>query len=150
MTLAVLLTRAAERHALIECHVIADDSGLSDDDAITVVDKEILADLRARVDFDACLAHGALRDPPRPEIMSAEIELMRDAIMQHDLKARIEEHLHVRVYRRVTLANDLDFVFDAFDKTQSNHLCFFIAIIRKRINSSLRDEFIRGSTLLMG
>ena len=42
----------AERRALIELDVVADDRRLADDDARTVVDEEVFADLRAGVDVD--------------------------------------------------------------------------------------------------
>jgi len=43
----------AERDALIELHVVADEARLADDDAGAMVDEEALADARARVDVDA-------------------------------------------------------------------------------------------------
>ena len=53
MALASLLAGAAQRHALVEHHVVADLGRLADDDAHAVVDEEALADLRAGVNLDA-------------------------------------------------------------------------------------------------
>ena len=48
----VARTERAERHALIELDVVADDRRLADDDAGAVVDEEVFADLGAGVDVD--------------------------------------------------------------------------------------------------
>ena len=57
--------RAAERHALGQVAVVADDRRLADDDAHAVVDEEPLADLRAGVDLDAGEAPAEVRDQAR-------------------------------------------------------------------------------------
>ena len=45
--------------------MIADDGGLADDDACGVVDEEVLADLRARVDVDTSELVGMLAHDTR-------------------------------------------------------------------------------------
>ena len=67
MTLAVLLARAAESHALIQGHVIADDRGLADDDAHPVIDEQAAANLRAGMNFDAGQKSRDLREPAREQ-----------------------------------------------------------------------------------
>ena len=52
MTFPGLLTITAERHALIQRHVVSDDGRLSDDNACSMVDKQSLSDRRTRMDFD--------------------------------------------------------------------------------------------------
>ena len=51
MALAGLVAGAAKRDALVERAIIADDSGLADDDAHSMVDEEPSADLGTRVNF---------------------------------------------------------------------------------------------------
>ena len=51
MALAVLLAGSAERHALVERDVVADDGGLANHHAHAVIDKQAPADLRARDEF---------------------------------------------------------------------------------------------------
>ncbi len=53
VTLAVLLAGAAERDALVEGYVVADDRSFTDDHAHAVIDEEAAADLRAGMNLDA-------------------------------------------------------------------------------------------------
>ena len=63
--LAVLLAGAAERDALVERDVVADDRRLADDHAHAVVDEEALADGGAGVDLDAGEEARDLGEPAR-------------------------------------------------------------------------------------
>ena len=81
----------AERHALIELDVIADDRCLADDDAGAVVDEEILADLRTGVDVDTCRAVGVLAHDARDERDLALIELVRHAVDEDRVQAGVGE-----------------------------------------------------------
>ena len=47
--------KRAERCALIELDIVADDRRLADDDARAVVDEEVFSDLRTGVDVDTGL-----------------------------------------------------------------------------------------------
>ena len=62
MALAGLVAGTAERDALVEHAVVAHDGGFADDDAHGVVDKEVLANLRGRVNLDAGDVAGDLRE----------------------------------------------------------------------------------------
>ena len=44
---------AAERHTLVQCHVVADLGGFADHDARPVIDDEAAADVRSRMYLDA-------------------------------------------------------------------------------------------------
>ena len=90
MTLAVLLTGTSQGHALIQGHIVANNGGLTDDDTVTVIDEKSFANLCTGMDLDAGLAHTSLGDIPRPEIMSAQVQLMRQSVMEHDLEAGIQ------------------------------------------------------------
>ena len=61
MALAGLVAGASKRDALVERAIIADDGGLTDDDAHGVVDEEPTADLGARVNFHTCHEASELR-----------------------------------------------------------------------------------------
>ena len=62
MTLADILARTSESHALIERTVVADLCGLAYHNARAVVDDKSLADGRARVDLDTREEAGNLAD----------------------------------------------------------------------------------------
>src|SRR6478672_2090034 len=53
MTLNRLCGGTAERHPLIDCDVIADFAGFTDDDAHAVIDKTAPADFRAGMNFNS-------------------------------------------------------------------------------------------------
>ena len=62
VALALVFAGAAQRHALIQQAVVADDGGFADDHAHAVVDEQTFSDLCAGVDLDACLVSGTLGD----------------------------------------------------------------------------------------
>ena len=91
MSLADILARAAERHALIQQTVVADLGRLADDDAGAVVDDEAAADRRAGVNFDAGpelrpLGHGA-----GDEKAAMAVKPVRDAVIDRCVQAVIQQ-----------------------------------------------------------
>ena len=77
--LAVLVSREglrAERDTLIEANPVANDARLTDDDAGAVIDEELFADLRTRVNVDSSLRVGELRDESRDQRNAASEELV--------------------------------------------------------------------------
>ena len=60
MALSLLLSGSAQCHTLIQGHIIADLCGFSNDNAVSVVDKEAFSDFCTRMDFNAGFAHRAL------------------------------------------------------------------------------------------
>ena len=48
-------TLSTQGYTLIECYMIADDSGLTDDHTCTVINSELLTNLGAWMDVDTCL-----------------------------------------------------------------------------------------------
>ena len=111
MTFAVLLTGTSQGHTLIQGHIVADNGGLTDDDTVTVIDEKSFADLCTGMDLDAGLAHTSLGNIPRPEIMSAQVQLMRQSVMDHDLETGIQKDLHGGMDRRITFLDNTDFFF---------------------------------------
>ena len=83
MTLAFFLAGTAERHALVERHVLPDDRGLADHDTMAMINEEAFADLSARMDLDPGLMRRPLRNPPRPQIFSLLIKAMAPFVCQH-------------------------------------------------------------------
>lgn len=63
MAFAVVFSRSAQRHALIQRAVIADFGGFPDHNAHPVIDKQALADLCAGVNFNPGFVPGVLRNP---------------------------------------------------------------------------------------
>src|SRR5690554_1146325 len=93
----------AERDALVELHIIAEDGRLADDDARAVIDEEALADHGARVDIDPRLSVRGLAHDARDERHAEAQELMRDTIGRDGLNAWIaEHHLFDAARRRIT------------------------------------------------
>ena len=62
VALASLVAGAAQGYALVEDAVVTHDGSFANDDAHSVVDKEVLADLRGRVNLDAGDMAGELRE----------------------------------------------------------------------------------------
>ena len=92
MALAGILARAAQRHALIEGDVVADDGGFTDHHAVAVVDKQPLADHCAGMDLDAGLSHGALADHARQELKMMRPEPVGASMAAHRLVAGVTDH----------------------------------------------------------
>jgi len=89
VTLALLVSRSAQRHVLVKQYIVPDFRGFADDDAHTVVDKEPTPDLRARVYLDAGQESGELRDDTREERDTGVVELMGEAMEQNGMETRI-------------------------------------------------------------
>ena len=71
----------AERHALVELHVVANDRGLADDYAGAMVDVEAAPDGGARVDVDAGQGVGVLGDDARDERHALQVQRVGDALV---------------------------------------------------------------------
>ena len=80
---------AAERHALVERHVVADLSRLADHDARPVIDEQRLADPRRRMDLDAGDDLGQVGEEARHERHARLVQRVRDAVRQQRLDAAV-------------------------------------------------------------
>src|SRR4051794_25907962 len=82
MALAGGEPRPAERHALVQRHVLADLRRLPHHDAHAVVDEEAVADVGGRMDLDAGHRPGRGRDGPGRERQTGLAEGVRDAVRE--------------------------------------------------------------------
>ena len=79
---------AAERHALIQGHVVADLGGLADHHPHPVVDDEARADLRRRVDLDPGHRARERRDQPRQQRHAGAVQRVREPMGEQRVQAR--------------------------------------------------------------
>ena len=113
MALAPLAAGAAQGHALVEQHVVADFGGLADHDAGAVIDEEAAADGGAGVDFDLGEEAADLRDQRGQQRDAPAVEPVRQAVRQDRVEARIaEEDLDDTLGRRVFPENGFDLLPD--------------------------------------
>jgi len=92
VALAVPLAGAAERDALVESDVAADDGGFADDNAGGVIDEEAAAEQRTGMDVDAGEEAG---EPRKNTCGQAQLHLpepVRNAVIPDGPQARIAEH----------------------------------------------------------
>ncbi len=114
VALAVVLARAAERHALVQGAVVADFGRFADDHAHAVVDEQPLPDFGARVDFDSRLMPRALGDIPRDELVPVRKEPVRPAVRPHGLEPGVQKvDLCPGTGRRVAVHNGIQFRFQS-------------------------------------
>jgi len=104
MPLAVLLAGSAERHALIERDILADNGRLANHHAHAVIDEKPAANLRSRMDFDGREQARNLRQPARQQKEIVVPQPVIHAIEPHRMQAGVAEiHLQARLRRRIAL-----------------------------------------------
>ena len=91
MALAPLVARAAQRHALVEQHVVADLRGLADHHAGTVIDEEAAPDGGSRMNLDPGEEAADLREHPRHQRHAPPVQAVRHAVRQDGVEARVAE-----------------------------------------------------------
>ena len=139
MALAFLVARAAQRHALVEQHIVADFSGFADHHAHAVVDEEAPADGGAGVDLDARQKAADLRDHARHQRHPPAIQPVRQAVQQDGVEAGVaEEDLDHALGGRVFPENGVDLFPDG-----SQHAIHALAVILVR-------RSLRGRTTAAG
>ena len=88
----------AERHSLVDLHVVADNAGLPDHDARTVVDVEPFADRGPRVDVDSRLAVGPFGHHARQDRDVQFVHHVGQPVDGHGVESRVaEDHLLLAV-----------------------------------------------------
>ena len=117
MAFAGLVAGAAKRDALVEHAVVAHNGGLADDDAHGVVDKEVLTNLRGRVNLDAGDVAGELREHAGERAMSVLPEPVLGHVVPLGVQARIGKEDDQTVLRGGVLRLDgLDVLANGIDK----------------------------------
>ena len=86
---------AAQRHALIDRHIVAD-IGRFADDGKAVVDEQMPTDLRAGMDIDGSQKSRQMVDQPGEEEQFAPEQPVRQAMQAKRQNARIEKHFPAR------------------------------------------------------
>jgi hypothetical protein len=95
---------AAERHVMVERHVVAHLGGLADDHAQPMVDEQALADPRAGMDLDAGQDAAEIRHEPGHQLKSQLPQPVRQPVEHHGVEAGIgEDDLKLRARSRVAL-----------------------------------------------
>ena len=104
--LCLIDAQRAQRNALINLHIVADDGRLAHNNARAVVDAERVADLRARVNVDARFAVGVLGEKARQNGDVLLEKLVRQPIHYNGVEARVRDnHFLNRFGRGVTVEN---------------------------------------------
>jgi hypothetical protein len=97
MPFEFFLARTAERRTLIQCHVIANDRGFSNDDPHSVINEQATPNLRCRMNLDAGQEPGDLGEPsgqqaemvvPKPVRKPVRANSVQTRVTQHDFKSR--------------------------------------------------------------
>ena len=115
MSFADILTRTAERNALINRNIIADNGCFADNRARAVVYKKSSSDLCAGVDFDSRSAHTSLRNHSCDKEQIVVIKPVRLSVASDRLISGVEQHnLNCRGCRRVTLPEAFYIFFYSF------------------------------------
>ena len=107
MALAGVLAGAAQRDAVVDGAVVTDLSRLAEDDAHAVVDEQAPADPGTGVDLDAGLMPAALADPPCQKKVPALIQPVRDAVIDQNVKAGVQQNDLQHAARGGVLALDV-------------------------------------------
>ncbi len=92
MALAALRAGAAERHALIQQHVVADLGGFADHHAHTVIDKKPATDAGAGMDLDSGEKARQLRDQARNKGNARAPQAVGETMKQNRVQPRVEQH----------------------------------------------------------
>ena len=113
----VLVAGAAERDALIEHAVVAHDGGLADDDAHGMVDKEVLANLRGRVNLDAGDMASELREHTGERAITMFPQPVLGHVVPLGVKTGVRKENDQTVLRGGVLRlNGLDVLANGIDK----------------------------------
>ena len=96
----------AQRDALVELHVVADDGGLADDDTGAVVDDHGVPERRAGVDVDARPFVGPLGQHARQDRHAEFVEAVGDAVDGDGLEAGVRQDHLVNAFGRGVAALD--------------------------------------------
>ncbi|MNK96625.1 hypothetical protein D3C87_1169150 [compost metagenome] len=118
VTLALVPAGAAQGHALINSHVIADFGGFTDNDAHAMVNEETTTDLGTRMDLDPGQPAAEIRHQPRQPFQVRAPQHRRQTVNPDGVHAGVASQDFKSVTRRrVTMENTLDI----FTQTLKHH-----------------------------
>ena len=158
VTLADVLAGTTEGHTLVEGAVVPDLGGLADDDAHTVVDEQTLADGRTGVDLNTRCRASKLADGTGREIVLRQVELVRHAVGENGVYARIQEQdLHITARSGVALTDGVNVVADLSLDGGKGGLCLLFGgasrvdtLIQKGGKVKIKNVITHGRCLLCG
>ena len=102
MALPLVLTRAAQRDAVVKQAIVSHLGRLPDDDAHAVVNDQTAADFGAGMNFNARPATAPLAHHPGQELQVMAVQEMGDAVIDHRVHPWIkQENLQTAPRRRV-------------------------------------------------
>jgi hypothetical protein len=92
VSFAALLASAAQCHALVERHPVANNRRFANHNAHAVVDAKAMPNLRTRVYLDASEKARILRNQAWKKWHPALIEVVGDAMQKDGVQALVEQH----------------------------------------------------------
>src|SRR5438093_262704 len=91
MALALIFARTAQRDALVNGDVVADDCSFANHDSHAVIDKQPLTDLRPRMNLDPSHPARPLRDQARKQVQTKPVEPVSKAMNPDGMQAGIAQ-----------------------------------------------------------
>ena len=123
MTLAFIPTGATQGHPLVERDVITNFSGLTDDNAHAVIDKEASTDLRPRMNLDTGQPATKVRQHARQPLPTRRPQVMGQAMQPDSVQTRIAgQHLKGVARRRIAMEYALNIFSHALEHQTSLRL----------------------------
>ena len=109
MPLALLVPRAAQRHTLVERHIVAHNRGLANHHPRAVVDKHTPPNLRSRMNLNPRAEPRHLRKNPRRQFPLRAPQSRGDPVHPHRVQPGIAKHHHrPRAGRRIACHHRID------------------------------------------
>ncbi len=103
-----------EGDVLVEPAPVTDSGGLADDDAGAVVDEEVVSDLGARMDVDACVAFRGFGEFTGVLLPALLVQFMSDTLSNDGVESWIRsDNLKVGLRSRVAFICGFDVAFEA-------------------------------------
>ena len=163
MSFAFVFARATESYALIDQHIVADFSGLTNDHAHAVIDEEAAANLRTGMDLDPGEEPADLGDDARDERHARTIQPVGEPVRQNRVESWIAQDDLDRAFRSGIFAkNRLNLLSDSAEhgrdlimaQAPARHTtpCVrdanFVQTIRDADRRNLNDGSVLGIVLL--
>jgi hypothetical protein len=118
---------SAQGDVLVESYAVADLAGLADHHTHAMVDEQVVADDRGRVDFDPGRDAGDLGDPAGKKPPTPPPQRVGQAMEYHGLESGItNDYFYTRAGRRVQRHHGVDIGPDGIQHV-SNPSCYYLA-----------------------